>query len=78
MTEREILAQRDRELEAINRAGARASRRITFAYRRLFPLSMLTLLFVGYSEYERRTYRYAAFTRKVLRAQTAETARTVK
>lgn len=78
MTESEIFAQRDHELETINRASARASRRIAFGYRRLFPLSLLTLLFVGFSEYEHRTDRFAAFTRKVLKAQKTEIARAVK
>jgi hypothetical protein len=71
MTMNEALAKRDLEMVAIQRAGDRASRRIAVAYRRLFPLSLLTVFVVGFNEYERRADRYESFARRVLKAQRA-------
>ncbi|WGS55023.1 hypothetical protein LFL96_36725 (plasmid) [Paraburkholderia sp. D15] len=64
-TERECAAS----IARIERVSQRTSRRIAYGYRKLFPLSMLTLAFVGIDEYKRRTDRYGRFTRLALAAQ---------
>lgn len=47
----------------------RTRKAIHAGYRKLFPLSMLTIFFIGKDEYQRRTARYDGFCRRVLARQ---------
>ena len=42
---------------------------IRAGYRKLFPLSMLTVVLIGVEEYQRRTARYEEFCRRILAKQ---------
>jgi len=53
-------------------AYQRCQGRINRSYKMLFPASMATILFIGVSEYEKRTARYerlVAMALKLLRKQ---------
>ncbi|MCA8002751.1 hypothetical protein [Burkholderia metallica] len=60
---------RDFSLAVIERVGVRTHKRIAWGYRKLFPLSMATLVVIGMTEYQRRTERYQDFTRLALKSQ---------
>ncbi|VWC82522.1 hypothetical protein BLA39750_01307 [Burkholderia lata] len=64
-----VYRDRDAEIAVIDRLSRRTRCRISWGYRKLFPLSMATLFIVGPAEYSRRTDRFQRFTRLALQSQ---------